>query len=281
MGEGFLARVRAQLPALGRAEQAVARLIVDDPERVVELSSTQLAQLSGTSRPTVVRTCQSLGLSGYQQLRVLLARESALAQSASVPEPTSGALGAVLAHFHHVASGVEDMTALLTEDLLETAVDALVTARRLVVVGHGVSASLAQDTAARLTTLGRLAEHQVDVIQEQIALSGLGGSDVALILSGSGTNALSLDAARTARRAGARVVALTAFSHAPLAECADTVLVTGMRTPSFRDEVVQTSRIPQVILLESLVALTARGLGEAAREAKSRALDVVSRFVEE
>ena len=281
MGEGFLARVRAQMPALGRAEQAVAQWIVDDPEQVVESSSTQLAQMSGTSRPTVVRTCQSLGLSGYQQLRVLLARESALASAAPEPDPDSGALGSVVAHFHHVAAGIEDMTALLTGDLIETAVDGLARARRLVVVGHGVSAPLAWDTATRLTTLGRLAEHQADVMQEQIVLTGLTDSDMALVLSGSGTNSLSLAAARTAHDAGATVLAVTAFSHSPLAECADTLLVTGMRTPSFRDEVVQTSRIPQVILLEALVPLVARRLGTTARDAKVRALDVVSRFVEE
>lgn len=281
MGDGFLARVRAQMPALGRAEQAVAQLIVDDPERVVEMSSTQLAQLSGTSRPTVVRTCQSLGLSGYQQLRVLLARESALTASATPPDAGSGALGAVVTHFHHVASSVEDMTALLTEDLIEDAVRSLVDAQRVVVVGHGVSAPLAWDACSRLTTLGRLSEHHTDILQEQIVLTGLTPTDVALVLSGSGTNSLSLAAARTAREAGARVVALTAFSHAPLTECADTLLVAGMRTPSFRDEVVQTSRIPQVILLEALISLVAQRLGTRASRAKVRALDVVSRFVEE
>ncbi|MDN6795348.1 MAG: hypothetical protein L0L69_09935, partial [Propionibacterium sp.] len=95
-----------------------------------------------------------------------------------------------------------------------------------------------------------------------------------------GTNRLSADN-RTAHEAGARVVAMTAFSHSPLIGHADTALVTGMPDPSFRDEVVQTSRIPQMILLEALVGLVATRLDGQARSAKLRALDVVSGFVKE
>lgn len=281
MSEGFLARVRAQAPSLGRAERAVAEVILDRPEEVVELSSAQLAELSGTSRPTVVRACQSLGLTGYQQLRVLLARECAAASPTIVPTPGSGPLGLVTARFQHIAATIDDMTALLTDALLEQAVETLACARRLVVVGHGVSASLAADTASRLMTIGRVSERTEDVIGELITLSGLGPQDAALVVSGSGTNSLSLAAARTAHEAGAQVVAVTAFSHSPLIGYADTALVTGMPDPSFRDEVVQTSRIPQMILLEALVGLVATRLDGQARSAKLRALDVVSGFVEE
>lgn len=281
MSEGFLARARAQAPSLGRAEQAVARVILERPQEVIELTSAQLAELAGASRPTVVRTCQSLGLAGYQQLRVLLAQEcAALAAPPRRPE-ASGPLGVVTAHFHHIAAAVDDMTALLDDDVLERAVQTLAVARRLVVVGHGVSAALAADVSSRLRTLGRMTERSEDVIEERILLAGLDPRDAALVVSGSGTNTLSLAAARIAHTAGAPVVAVTAFSHSPLVECADTSLVTGMANPTFLDEVVQTSRIPQAILLEALVALVGEQLGEDALLAKQRALDLVADFVEE
>ncbi len=285
MAEGFLARVRAQAPSLGRAEQAVARVILERPDEIIEWSSSQLAETAGTSRPTVVRTCQSLGLTGYQQLRVLLAREGVAAPvgpSSTASSPTgSGPRALVEASFRHVGANVEQMTALLTDEDVEAAVSALADARRLVIVGHGVSASLASDVAARLVTLGRVSERYGDVIEERIAIGGLGEDDVVLIVSGSGSNTLSLAAARTARDAGATVVVVTAFSHSPVVELASVSLVTGMPQPSFREEILTTSRIPQTILLEAVVGIVATRLDEAGREAKMRAVDIVSDYVEE
>ena len=71
-----LATIRSLLPSLLPAEQAVASVLLERAAQVVELSSQQVAELSGASRATVVRTCQSLGFTGYQQLRVLIARDA-------------------------------------------------------------------------------------------------------------------------------------------------------------------------------------------------------------
>jgi DNA-binding MurR/RpiR family transcriptional regulator len=283
-----MARLRAQAPSLGGAERAVAQVILDRAEDIIELSSAQVAQLAGVSRPTVVRTCQSLGLTGYQQLRVLLAREgvsNAPRERASAEhaagDTDQGALRTVRSTFRHVADSVDSMLALLDGDTVSAAVELLAGAKRLVAVGHGVSAPLATDAASRLTAVGRVTERYSDVIGERIAVAGLASADAVLIVSGSGSSRPALDAARSARDAGAKVLVLTAFSHAPLVDLADLSLVTGMPETSFREEIVVTTRIPQTILLEGLLTATAERLGEAGRIAKERSMDTVSAYVEE
>ncbi|WP_158607715.1 MurR/RpiR family transcriptional regulator [Flexivirga caeni] len=282
MTDNLLARVRAQAPSLGGAERAVAQVILDRADDIIELSSAQVAALAGVSRPTVVRTCQSLGLTGYQQLRVLLAREGVATAARRPPaEPADGPRAAIVATFRHVAASVDAMVALLTDEAASDATELLATARRLIVVGHGMSAPLALDAAARLNALGRVTEHYQDLIGEHIAVSGLGAQDAVFLVSGSGSNRLSLAAARAARDTGTRVLALTAFSHAPLVELADVTLVTGMPEPSFRDEIEVTSRIPQTILLEGLLAAVSDRLGDTGRAAKARSVHVVSGYLEE
>ncbi len=56
-------------------EKEVARYILDNPEKVPGMSSTELARASFTSKATVVRLAQKLGLSGYQELRLKLVEE--------------------------------------------------------------------------------------------------------------------------------------------------------------------------------------------------------------
>jgi DNA-binding MurR/RpiR family transcriptional regulator len=285
------ATIRSLLPSLLPTEQAVAQVLLARSAEIVELSSQQVAELAGASRATVVRTCQSLGFSGYQQLRVLLARDAAFAATAQDggaagsgdATPARAAAGAartpsgiVEDTFRQVAAGVVGMMALLDGDQVAAAVEAIATARRVVVVGNGLSASLALDAAARLTSAGRAAEAPIDVIGQQITARLLAPEDVLLVISGSGSNASSLRSADAAVAAGATVVAVTAFARSPLTQLAGINLVVTMPDLTFRDEITLASRLPQAILVEGLVAAVTARLGEAATRARALALDAIS-----
>ncbi|MGC5167477.1 MurR/RpiR family transcriptional regulator [Luteimicrobium sp. DT211] len=292
-----IATIRSLLPSLLPTEQAVAQVLLARSAEIVELSSQQVAELAGASRATVVRTCQSLGFSGYQQLRVLLARDAAFAATAQdgagrgSPSGVDGASreggpngtpatrtasGIVEDTFRQVAAGVAGMMALLDGDEVAAAVEALATARRVVVVGNGLSGPLALDAAARLTGAGRAAEAPFDVINQQITARLLEPGDVLLVVSGSGSNAASLRAADAAVAAGATVIAVTAFARSPLSQLAGTNLVVTMPDLTFRDEITLATRLPQAILVEGLVAAVTARLGEAAVRAKALALDAIS-----
>lgn len=270
-----IATIRSLLPSLLPTERAVAAVLLERSAEIVELSSQQVADLSGASRATVVRTCQSLGFTGYQQLRVLLARDAAALPASAAASPT-GAAGIVAHTFTQLAERVSDMLALLDPESIEQAVTLLAGARRVVVVGNGLSAPLAWDAAARLTSIGRAAEAQSDVIGQQITARLLQPGDLLLVISGSGSNAVTLRTVAAANAAGADVIAVTAFGRSPIALAATLALVVTMPDLTFRDEITLASRLPQAILIEGLVAATTDRLGDAALHAKSLALDAIS-----
>ncbi|WP_243062639.1 MurR/RpiR family transcriptional regulator [Humibacter sp. RRB41] len=273
-----MATIRSLLPSLLPTERAVAQVLLSRSNEIVELSSQQVADLAGASRATVVRTCQSLGFSGYQQLRVLLARDAGYqpADAASAPPVADGAAGIVAETFRHVQASVNGMVALLDDTEVARAVDALASAERVVVVGNGLSAPLAQDAAARLTSIGRPAEAPMDVIGQQITARLLGGGDAVLLFSGSGANASTQRVAEAAAAGGATVIAVTAFARSPLTQVASITLVVTMPDLTFRDEITLTSRLPQAILVEGLVAALTHALGDRAQRAKALALDAIS-----
>lgn len=270
-----IATIRSLLPSLLPTEQAVASVLLERSAEIVELSSQQVAELSGASRATVVRTCQSLGFTGYQQLRVLLARDAAALPPAA-PAAPAGPAGIVAHTFTQLAGRVDDMLALLAPAEIERAVELIATARRVVVSGNGLSAPLALDAAARLTSIGRAAEATLDVIGQQITARLLQPGDLLLVVSGSGSNTATLRTVEAAAAAGADVIAVTAFARSPIAQAATIALVVTMPDLTFRDEITLASRLPQAILIEGLVAATTERLGEAAARAKSLALDAIS-----
>ncbi|MBT0566454.1 MurR/RpiR family transcriptional regulator [Williamsia sp. CHRR-6] len=270
----LIAHIRALLPSLLPAERAVATVMLESASRVIDMSAQQVAEQAGASRATVVRTCQSFGLRGYQQLRVLLARDADTITPA-VPPP-AGPAATVHALFDHAATSMAGMSALLDDDAITAAVTLLSTASTVVVVGNGLSYSLALDFATRLMSRGVRAMAPADVITQQITAGTLGAGDAVVVISGSGATRPSLRAAELARHGGATVIGVTSFSRSALAHASDVTLVVGMADFSFRDEVAITSRIPHAIVLEGLIAAITAERGPAAAQRYSRNLAVIS-----
>lgn len=279
-GEEFTAdvgpsvRAATVLNALQPTERRVVDLVMADLPAAVEATAQEIADRAGVARSSVIRTCQRLGYRGYPQLRVALARE--LAQTAEQPDHGPTSLGRIRQHVDALAGNLAQITSVLDAAHTDRAVDLVVTAGRVLVLGAGLSAALAADLAMRLTAVGRPAEHVGDQIGQQIAAAQLTGRDVCLLVSGSGSTESTLKVARAARSVGAPVVVVTSFSQSPLTALADVALVVGPAGGSFRAELEHTSRVPHTIVIEAFVEIVAAQLGERTREVRSRVLDILS-----
>lgn len=214
----IMPRLRAAAGALGPSERRVADVVLAMPEAVVEWSTSQLAEAAGAAPATVIRACQSLGFRGFQHLRLELARALPVGD---VEEPTTlQPFADAIEALRHGADAVDAAS-------IEAAIDALVAADRIVLVGNGFSGPPLQDAALRLSTLGRRVEAPIDVLGQQFACQSVRPGDVTLALSYSGANAHTLAACRAASAAGATLVAVTTFAQSPIARLADVVVVTG------------------------------------------------------
>lgn len=257
------------------SEQRVVDLIVADAEGVVELTAQELADRAGVARSTVVRSCQSLGYRGFPQLRVALTRE--LAQGAGRDQDYGeSALGIIRADIDALARSLPQIASVLTDEAVDGAVSMALSATRFLALANGLSAPLASDLAMRLSAVGRPTEFVADAIGQQIAARQLGRADAALVISGSGANELSLKTARAVRQSGAALIVVTSFAASPLVDLADVALVVAPARGSFRHELEHTSRVPHVILLESLVEVVASRLGARGKKARSSVLDILS-----
>lgn len=268
-------RIATVINSLLPSERRVVELILADTVGIVETTAQDLADRAGVARSTVIRTCQSLGYRGYPQLRVALARELAQAGGREQDYGTS-ALGRIRADVDALAASLPQITSVLTEDAVERSVALIVGARRLLALANGLSAPLANDLSMRLTAVGRPTEFVADPIGQQIAARQLTADDVCIVISGSGANESSLKSARAVHAAGASLVVVTSFASSPLVTLAEVALVVAPASGSFRHELEHTSRVPHVVLLESLVEVIATRLGDVARSSRSTVLSILS-----
>jgi RpiR family carbohydrate utilization transcriptional regulator len=296
----FDVRLGAAEPTLGPAERRIAQVLADHLAELPELSTTQVAELAEASRASVVRTCQRLGYTGYQQLRVLAVRETVPGHAAgdgsrsgadapgadpsgdrSGDPGTAGDAGTVVSTAHGLAEQLPGSLGLLDETGLDRTVEDIRGADRVLVLAAGLSTPVGQSLYGHLLRLGVTVLVPTDPLDAEIAASGLNGHDLCIAISGSGVNSQTLRGVRRAARTGAATVGLTSFAGTPLEQIADRVHVTPVPHRHYQDEFRGPSRLAQHLLVEALADALARRSGLHPGSVEDRILEVVSAHVDE
>lgn len=261
---------------LSPAEQRVAQAVAESPADVVQMSVSDLAAASRSSVGTVARFCQKLGLRGFHDLKLALARETApnhrrLAEDVAPGDDAGQIARKVLSGS---ARALDEAVRAVDPAAVEAVADALLGARRVLFAAVGTSAPLAADAAYRLTTLGLDAVFPGDTHLQHVTARTLRPGDVCFAISHTGATRETIAALRTARAVGATTVVLTSFAGAPIADAADLVLVAGSSETAYRVEAM-SSRLVHLALLDALYVTVALRHGPA-RDALAAAEDLLT-----
>ena len=71
--KGGLVRLRALLDDLTPSERKIGAYILEHPQETVQSSVAQLSERSGGSPAAIIRLCKSLGVNGFQELKLKIA----------------------------------------------------------------------------------------------------------------------------------------------------------------------------------------------------------------
>lgn len=260
LGSSLLLRIESLQASLTKAEHRVAEAVLADPQAAVFDSVTDLAEKSGVGETTVLRFCRTLGCRGYQEFKLLLAREEgATARSLGENLGDGDDPATILTKVTETnARAVTQTTALLNVATISRAVDAIQAARKVQVYGVGSSGITAQDAMYRFRRIGLLVEAIPDPHFAAMSAALLGPEDVALGISHSGSTKDTVGALRTAKQAGATTICLTAHARSPITAEADIVLLTAPREAPLQGSSF-AAKIAQIHALDVLfVALAMR-----------------------
>src|SRR5207248_1396119 len=81
ISHGLIRRLRDSQDGLPAAQRSVVGVILEDPRAAAGATVEQLAQASGVSMPTIVRTCRSFGYSSVREFMLALAQDVAVSGS--------------------------------------------------------------------------------------------------------------------------------------------------------------------------------------------------------
>jgi DNA-binding MurR/RpiR family transcriptional regulator len=142
------------------------------PERALEESFEALAQRSGSSVPTIMRTCRDLGFAGLREFKLALAQELALGGSplhrrVSLDNSTEDVVSKIVRSASSTVLSVRDQ---LDVAVLEATAAALAAASHIDIYGAGATSwFMAGDLQARLFRLGLSVNVWSDYHLQQVA----------------------------------------------------------------------------------------------------------------
>jgi len=257
--QNLVTQIRATLPEFRASEKKVAQTVLKGPETVIYKSITNLAEDSGVSEPTVTRFCRKLGLSGFMELKLCIARELPSGSYFHENVSETDDLPVIFEKlFNSCIEALKESLKQIDTETLQKAVEALSKAGRIDFYGQGGSAIVARDAYHKFFRLGIPCSVHDDPHMQVMSASCLNKSDVLIAVSHTGSTKDIIESAKIAQRAGATVIGITGGSKSPLSKVSDITISVNSKEAALL-LAPMTSRLVQLAIIDVLFVAVAMG----------------------
>ena len=238
----LIARIDRSLKSFSKGQRRIAEFISASYDDAAFMTAAKLGERAGVSESTVVRFAYALGFDGYPALQEAMQDmiRRRLTSAERIRLTTNLSKDDVL----HTVLTADMNNIRLTVDMMDNesfsgAIDALLTARRIYVLGSRSAAALAQFLTYYLDYVCDNVVHVGGAGQDTYeSMLRAGGEDVCFAISFPRYSTNTIEAMRFAKSKGATVIALTDQHNSPLAEHADYTLLAHSDMASFADSLV-------------------------------------------
>lgn len=216
----LLETIRSVYPQLYDAERKVADTVLKDPDAVLRIGVTELANLSEVSDATVVRFSKKVGAGGYYEFKLRLANElgqankNQLSRQGLEEKPDGGIFGIQCAVMNALQQHV-------SPKILEDAARMIRQSRAVFVVAAGNTIPLAQELSFRLH---RMRIRSYAGINDEMNLNYVNlaeAGDMVIAISHTGSSISVIEAVNLAHKKNCKVLLISGALNSPLHQLAD------------------------------------------------------------
>lgn len=240
----LITKIQSELPGFSKGQKQIARFILEHYDKAAFMTASRLGVTVGVSESTVVRFATELGYDGYphlqRALQEMIRNKLTSVQRMEVAGDRMGGRDVLQTVLHADTDMIRVTLDEIDRDAFQGAVDALMSAKRIYILGVRSSSALASFLGFYFNLLFEnvtlVHTNSVSEIFEQVLRVGPG--DVLFGISFPRYSKRTLSAMKYARDRGARVIALTDSQLSPLARVADHVLLARSDMASFVDSPV-------------------------------------------
>ena len=255
---GIIIKLNAMKNQLTSIEKKIAEYILEDPERIKNLNTYEIAKNCNTSQASIVRFSKKLGFSGFPDFKLSLSQDIGNRKAEShvniMHEELKSTdsfeiIGKKVATENTRA--VNNTYEITDFNELEKAVQAINSARKIMLAGVGFSGIVARDFYFKLMELGKVASFENDSHMQLSYLSTMNENDILFVISHSGKTLELFNLAKVAKNKGIKIITLTSVASNPIRDLGDIRLSTVEMKSDFRATAL-SPRISQLTVIDMI-----------------------------
>lgn len=238
------------------AEKKIAKFILNNPKKVVDMTVSELAEISDVSIASVSRFCRKVALKGFAQLKISLAQELVDTHKSgevsndisvdNIPQSLQNILANKITELKQTVN-------LINTDEFREILEGIRDSSRVQVIAVGNTIPVAIDAAFKFNELG-IPTTAGTIWETQLSYSfTLGKGDVLIAISNSGESDKVLEAVKIANNNKAMTIGITNSPHSAIGEEVQYHITTATREKLFLDEFcfsrVSASTVIEIIFL--------------------------------
>lgn len=255
---GIIIKLNAMKNQLTSIEKKIAEYILEDPERIKNLTTYEIAKNCDTSQASIVRFSKKLGFSGFPDFKLSLSQDIGNRKAESHVNIMHEELKSTDS-FEIIGKKVATENTRAVNNTyeitdfkeLEKAVQAINSARKIMLAGVGFSGIVARDLYFKLMELGKVASFENDSHMQLSYLSTMNENDILFVISHSGKTLELFNLTKVAKNKGIKIITLTSVANNPIRELGDIRLSTVEMKSDFRATAL-SPRISQLTVIDMI-----------------------------
>jgi DNA-binding MurR/RpiR family transcriptional regulator len=278
-GLKMLQNMLEQLPA---SERKIAQFILENPRSILNSTVNDIGTQAKTSGAAVIRLCKSLGLNGFQDLKVRIAGDlvKPAEQGYRDIEPGESYFSIVQKTTSNSIQSIRDSEEIINYEELERAVQTLLPAQNVHFFGIGASNIIAKDAQQKFLRIQKNATAFTDTHLVATLIANAGKDDVVFAISHSGETAEVVKVMALAKERGVKTISLTKYGQSAVASLADIKLFTSYSGEAPFRSAATSSRLAQLYMMDILFLSMATVQYEHTIQAIDQTRDAI-RFIKE
>jgi DNA-binding MurR/RpiR family transcriptional regulator len=256
--QGSLILIKQKYSSLSQSEKKVATYILNNPQEILKLKISDLAEKSNSSCSTVTRLCKKIGATSFRELKIDLTRDIYSNDTNKALEPNTFDFSKL----KNTDEIVKSMTNLICKNIsfipdvvntneINKAVKSLQSCNNILLVGIGASGLVAQDFAQKLLRLGITSHYYYDTDLSLVHSTNLNKGDICFTISYSGETKAVKHITEVAKHNNATIISLTKIGDNSISKLSDISLTIPDVEPIYREGAF-ISRLNQFTVIDIL-----------------------------
>ncbi|MCD7736041.1 MAG: MurR/RpiR family transcriptional regulator [Lachnospiraceae bacterium] len=226
--DDVISLIRMQQNNFTDTQNKIASYILDNPEKVISTSISELASACNSGVSSISRFCRSIGFIGYQDFRVAMA-QSLVDKEKNENNKDADSTSFFQDNAKHIFEGnmnaLKETYALIKEDDYKLAASYMLEAEKICFFGIGASYNVAQEGYFKLMRLTNKIALNMDVHAQYAFAVHMSEKDVAIIVSGSGSTKTIVEIAKLVKKTGCKIILISQFIKSPITKYVDVTLL--------------------------------------------------------